>query len=69
VVSKGLVIHGATETHPHPAKLVTFSVPVSSEMAPTFRLVAMVVNPVGELMADSVTIPVQSFNRYKVNRI
>nr|CAH0103527.1 unnamed protein product [Daphnia galeata] len=62
VVSKGLVIHGSTETHPHPTKLVTFSIPVSSEMAPTFKLVAMVVSPVGELVADSVTIPVQSFN-------
>ncbi|XP_046648840.1 CD109 antigen-like [Daphnia pulicaria] len=67
VVSKGLMIHGATETHPHPTKLVTFSVPVSSEMAPTFKLVAMIVSPVGELVADSVTIPVQSFNRYKMN--
>ena len=66
MISKGLVIHGATETHPHPTKLVTFSVPVSSEMAPTFKLVAMIVSPVGELVADSVTIPVQSFNRYKV---
>ena len=66
MVSKGLVIHGATETHPHPTKLVTFSVPVSSEMAPTFKLVAMVVSPVGELVADSVTIPVKSFNRYNV---
>jgi hypothetical protein len=66
VVSKGLVIHGSTETHPHPTKLVTFSVPVSSEMAPTFKLVAMVVSPVGELVADSVTIPVKSFNRYNV---
>jgi hypothetical protein len=62
------MIHGATETHPHPTKLVTFSVPVSSEMAPTFKLVAMIVSPVGELVADSVTIPVQSFNRYKVTK-
>lgn len=66
VVSKGLVVHGATETHPHGTKLVTFSVPVSTEMAPTFKLVAMVVNPIGDLVADSVTIPVQCINRYKV---
>jgi hypothetical protein len=37
-------------------------------MAPTFKLVAMIVSPVGELVADSVTIPVQSFNRYKVTK-
>ena len=49
VVSKGVVIHEATEAHPHPTKFQgTFSVPVSSEMAPTFKLVAMVVSPVGE---------------------
>lgn len=66
VVSKGLVIHGATDTQIHPTKSLTFSVPVSSEMAPTFKLVAMIVNPIGELVADSVTIPVKSFNRYKV---
>uniref|UniRef100_A0A0P4XT60 Macroglobulin complement-related protein n=1 Tax=Daphnia magna TaxID=35525 RepID=A0A0P4XT60_9CRUS len=67
VVSKGLVVYGATGSHPHPTKLLTFSVPVSSEMAPTFKLVAMVVSPAGELLADSVTIPVHSFNRFTVN--
>nr|CAH0098524.1 unnamed protein product [Daphnia galeata] len=67
VVSKGLVIHGATETHPHPTKLVTFSVPVSSEMAPTFKLVAMVVSPIGELVADSVTISCEIIPRRRSN--
>lgn len=36
-------------------------------MAPTFKLVASVVSPLGELIADSVTIPVASINRYKMN--
>ncbi|XP_059351436.1 CD109 antigen-like [Daphnia carinata] len=67
VVSKGLVIYGGTESHPHPTKLLTFSIPVSCDMAPTFKLIAMVVTPTGELLADSITIPVESFNRYKVN--
>ncbi len=66
-MSKVLVVPGATEKHQHPTKLVTFFVHLSSEMAPTFKLLAMVVIPVGELMSDSVTIPVKSFNRYKVN--
>ena len=35
VVSKGLVIHGAAETHPHPTKLVTFSVSVPSAQSST----------------------------------
>jgi hypothetical protein len=34
-VSKGLVIHGAAETHPHPTKLVTFSVSVPSAQSST----------------------------------
>lgn len=66
MVSKGLVIYGGTESHPHPTKLLTFSIPVSGEMAPSFKLIVMVVTPTGELLADSITIPVQSFNRYKV---
>ena len=66
IISTGLVIHGVTESHPHPTKLLTFSVPISTEMAPTFKLVAMIVNPLGELVADSVTVPVKCFHRYKV---
>lgn len=60
------MVQGATESRPHATNLVTFSVPVSTEMAPTFKLVAMIISPLGDLMADSVTIPVQSINRYKV---
>ena len=63
------MVHGATESHSHNTKLVTFSVPVSTEMAPTFKLVAMIVSPLGDLVADSVTIPVHSINRYKVIKL
>lgn len=67
MISKGLVIHGATVANPHATRLVTFAVPISTEMAPTFKLVASLVSPLGELVADSVTIPVASINRYKMN--
>lgn len=67
VTSKGLVVYGTTESTDHPTKSVTFSVSVSTEMAPSFKVVAMVTSPTGELVADSVTIPVQSVNRYKMN--
>lgn len=66
ISSKGVVVQGVQRVHHHPTKSLTFSVPVSTEMAPTFKLVAMVLCPSGELIADSVTVPVQSINRYKV---
>uniref|UniRef100_A0A0P5Q059 Macroglobulin complement-related protein n=1 Tax=Daphnia magna TaxID=35525 RepID=A0A0P5Q059_9CRUS len=67
ISSKGLLVHGATENLEHSTKLLTFSVPVSTDMAPTFKLVAMIVSPLGDLVADSVTIPVRCINRYKTN--
>ena len=67
VVSKGLLVHGEQQTRPHDVRLVTFSVPVSTEMAPTFKLVASILSPAGELIADSVTVPVVGLNRYKIN--
>ncbi len=36
------------------------------DMAPTFKLLVTIVNPMGELVADSVTVPVRSINRYQV---
>ena len=67
VVSKGLLVHGEQQTRPHDVRQATFSVPVSTEMAPTFKLVATILSPQGELIGDSVTVPVHSFNRYKMN--
>lgn len=61
-----MVVHGAMDNVEYSTKLVTFSVPISTEMAPTFKLVAMIVSPLGHLVADSVTIPVRCINRYKV---
>lgn len=36
-------------------------------MAPTFKLVATIISPHGQLITDCVTIAVNSLNRYKVN--
>ena len=66
VISKGAIIHGSQQDHGHPTKSLTFSVPVSMDMAPTFKLLVTIVNPMGELVADSVTVPVRSINRYQV---
>lgn len=69
VISKGMVIHGDQQNSDYSIKSTTFAVPVATEMAPTFKLVVMVINPLNELVADSVTIPVRSINRYKVQYI
>ena len=66
IISKGMVIHGDQQNSDHSIKSTTFAVPVATEMAPTFKLVIMVINPLNELVADSVTVPVRSINRYKV---
>ena len=62
-----MVIHGSQNNLLHAKKSFTFSVPVATDMAPSFKLVVMVISPLSELIADSVTIPVQTMNRYKVN--
>lgn len=61
-----MVLHNFKGVLDHLSKLVTFSVTVSAEMTPTFTLVAMVASPSGHLISDSITIPVLSINRYKV---
>ena len=68
IVSKGLVIHGEQlMTNQQATRLLTFAVPVAVEMAPSFKLVATILSPNGQLVADSITVPVNSFNRYKFN--
>ena len=66
IISKGAMVHSSQEMLTHATKMTTFAVPISNEMVPTFKVVAMLTNPLGDLIADSVTIPVQSLNRYKV---
>ncbi len=59
-------MYSTQQAMPHASRSTTFAVTVSDEMVPTFKVVAMVVTPTGDLIADSVTIPVLSLNRYKV---
>ena len=47
----------------------TTSVPVSAQMAPSFRLVVYHVTDAGELVTDSVQVPVEGINRGRVSHV
>lgn len=66
ILSKGVVVYNAQEVCTKYSKMVTFTVPISVDMIPSFKVVVSIVSPTGDLIADSVTIPVESINRYKV---
>ena len=71
MVSKNLVIHGdrvPVEDSSGPT-VTTTSVPVSAEMAPSFRLVVYHVTEAGELVTDSVQVPVEGINRGRVSHV
>lgn len=46
--------------------LKTISVPVSTEMAPSFTILVYFMTQEHEIIADSVTVPVDSISRHKV---
>uniref|UniRef100_A0A8D8ZM66 Complement C3 n=2 Tax=Cacopsylla melanoneura TaxID=428564 RepID=A0A8D8ZM66_9HEMI len=65
VLSKNIVLR--SEYHPpSPSPLISsISVPVSSDMSPLFTYVVYAVTRGGQLISDSVTVPVVGFNRYE----
>lgn len=68
VVSKGVIIHAATEEVElllYPIK--TFSFAVSPEMAPTFHIIVYHITLDGYVVADSVAVPVENLNRINVH--
>ena len=66
-MSKGAIVYSTHHTLVHASRATNFAVTISNEMVPTFKLVVMVTSPFGDVIADSVTVPVQSVNRFKVN--
>ena len=68
-MSKNLVIHGdrVPVKDAGGSTVTTTSVPVSAEMAPSFRLVVYHVTDAGELVTDSVQVPVEGINRGRVS--
>ncbi|XP_035214873.1 CD109 antigen-like isoform X2 [Stegodyphus dumicola] len=66
VVAKGIIVQSGTEKvlgmiH----SITTFSVPVSPEMAPVFHVVVYHITADGEVLTDSVILPVDAINKHK----
>ncbi|XP_015919307.1 CD109 antigen [Parasteatoda tepidariorum] len=65
VVAKGIIVQTGTEKvmgmlH----SITTFSVPVSPEMAPVFHVVVYHITADGEVLTDSVIIPIDALNKH-----
>ncbi|KAK7017961.1 hypothetical protein SK128_001867 [Halocaridina rubra] len=65
ILSKGILVHAATEVTKGD-DVVTFSVPVSMEMAPRFTFLVYVISHQREVIADFMSVPVKSFNNMKI---
>ncbi|CAG0890979.1 unnamed protein product [Darwinula stevensoni] len=68
VFSKDILLYAATETIRDVSipSVATLSIPISSEMAPTFTVVVYHMAVSGEVLADSVMLPVNALNRQNV---
>lgn len=64
-MSKDLLLL-AEKVPAEPAGATTISVPVSPEMSPAFRLVVVAVTRQGELVVDTVWVPVEGLSMHKV---
>ena len=68
ILSKNLILKSgreyASEIHP---VVTTFSVVVSSEMAPGFHIIIETVTPDDYLLSDSAYFPVQAINRHEMD--
>ena len=68
VISKGIIVHSAKEeVEPLRNPIKTLSIPVSSSMAPSFEVLVYHITRDGFIFADSVSIPINKFDRQKVS--
>ncbi|GFQ90018.1 pregnancy zone protein, partial [Trichonephila clavata] len=66
VVAKGIIVQSGTEkVYGMLHSITTFSVPVSPEMAPVFHIVVYHITSDGEVLTDSVILPVDAINKHK----
>lgn len=63
-MSKGLILQDGTERFENPTLSFTFSVPISPEMTPGFRVLVYYVTQRGEILSDSTFVPVNRFSRH-----
>nr|BAR45629.1 macroglobulin complement-related 1 [Epanerchodus sp. RS-2014] len=68
VISKGIIIHSAEEqVEPLRNPIKTISIPVASSMAPSFEVFVYHIARDRKIFADSVSIPINKFDRQKPN--
>jgi hypothetical protein len=67
IVAKSSIIHSSYLDIPSGSNVYSFSVAVSSEMTPSFKLVVFAVDQEGIVHSDSVTVPVNSIQLHKVS--
>lgn len=58
-MSKGHIVHVGRQRHEAGQSLVTMSLPVTSELLPSFRIVAYYYVLPGEIVADSIWVDVK----------
>ncbi|KAL7646788.1 UNVERIFIED_CONTAM: hypothetical protein RMT77_002043 [Armadillidium vulgare] len=68
VMAKNMILYAARENidSSSQASVKTISIPVSSEMAPSFTIVVYYMTQENEIISDSLTVPVDSISRHKV---
>lgn len=66
VLSKGILLQ-IQEHDVGRSSLVSFSIPVSGDMAPLFHVIMYAVSNDHVVRSDAVTVPVDGFSRYEVN--
>lgn len=67
-MAKNMILYAARENidSSSQASVKTISIPVSSEMAPSFTIVVYYMTQENEIISDSLTVPVDSISRHKV---
>nr|BAR45625.1 macroglobulin complement-related 1 [Scolopendra japonica] len=68
IISKGIIVaSGREEMEAVMQSIKTFAVPVSSEMAPSCRIIVYHVTKDGEVLSDSLVIPIDVISRHKIS--
>lgn len=68
MLSKGILLR-VYEHEASSSSLITFSIPISSDMAPLFHVIIYSISNNFTIHSDSVTVPVDGFSRYEVSMI